>query len=61
VGRLIRTSADTGIVVVLDRRIAEKWYGRWFLRSIPECPVEVVEVPGPLEETGATAGGEEEP
>ncbi len=56
VGRLIRTAADTGIVVVLDRRIAEKWYGRWFLGSIPECPVEVVEVPGPLEETGPAAG-----
>lgn len=46
VGRLIRTSSDEGIVVVLDRRIAGKWYGRWFLRSIPDAPVEPVRVPG---------------
>ncbi len=40
VGRLIRTASDTGIVVVLDRRITGKWYGRWFLRALPECPIE---------------------
>jgi len=45
VGRLVRTATDTGTVVVLDRRIAGKWYGRWFARSIPECPVEIVSVP----------------
>ncbi len=45
VGRLIRTATDTGVIVVLDRRIADQWYGRWFLRSLPECPVEFVEVP----------------
>ena len=44
VGRLIRTSADKGIIVVLDNRIVTKWYGRRFLESIPECPVEVVDV-----------------
>lgn len=43
VGRLIRTETDTGIVVVLDRRIVTRWYGRWFLRSIPEAPVEIVD------------------
>lgn len=43
VGRLIRTSADEGIVVVLDQRIVTKRYGRLFLKSIPQCPVEVVE------------------
>ncbi len=36
-GRLIRTRTDTGIVVVLDRRIATRWYGRAFLESIPKC------------------------
>ncbi len=46
VGRLIRTAQDRGIVVVLDRRIVTKGYGRWFLRSLPECPVEQVDVPG---------------
>jgi ATP-dependent DNA helicase DinG len=42
VGRLIRTATDQGIVVVLDPRIRTKWYGRLFIRSLPECPVEVV-------------------
>ncbi len=41
VGRLIRTAADEGIVVILDNRIITKWYGKLFLASIPECPVEI--------------------
>jgi ATP-dependent DNA helicase DinG len=36
-GRLVRTKTDTGMVVVLDRRIREKWYGKAFLDSIPKC------------------------
>ena len=35
VGRLIRSQSDFGVVVLLDRRIAEKSYGRRFLRSLP--------------------------
>ena len=35
VGRLIRTRSDRGMVVVLDRRIIAKSYGRAFLESIP--------------------------
>lgn len=35
-GRLIRRSSDKGAVVVLDRRIAEKQYGKLFTASIPE-------------------------
>ncbi|MFN2352017.1 MAG: ATP-dependent DNA helicase, partial [Kiritimatiellia bacterium] len=42
VGRLIRSTADEGIVVVLDPRIMRRSYGRVFLQSIPECPVEVL-------------------
>lgn len=34
-GRLIRTSEDRGAVVVLDRRIVEKAYGKVFLGSLP--------------------------
>ncbi len=34
-GRLIRTEKDMGVVVVLDRRILEKGYGRYFLGSLP--------------------------
>jgi ATP-dependent DNA helicase DinG len=40
-GRLIRTRDDKGIVVILDSRIKQKFYGRFFLESIPECPVEM--------------------
>jgi len=35
VGRLIRNRSDRGMVVVLDRRIVAKSYGRVFLESIP--------------------------
>ena len=42
VGRLIRTKADTGIVVVLDNRILTKRYGQAFLDALPKCPVQVV-------------------
>jgi ATP-dependent DNA helicase DinG len=46
-GRLIRSRTDTGIVVVLDRRIVEKSYGRVFLDSLPDLPVgEEDDVPG---------------
>lgn len=34
-GRLIRSQADRGIVVILDQRIMTKWYGQAFLRSVP--------------------------
>jgi len=35
-GRLIRTATDRGIVLLLDRRVATKGYGRAFLEAIPE-------------------------
>jgi ATP-dependent DNA helicase DinG len=35
-GRLIRRTTDKGIVVLLDRRIVTKAYGRKFLSSIPD-------------------------
>jgi ATP-dependent DNA helicase DinG len=38
-GRLIRTESDRGVVVILDRRILTKRYGRSFLESIPTCKV----------------------
>lgn len=34
-GRLIRTESDRGVVVVLDRRVIEKSYGKQFLKSLP--------------------------
>jgi DNA polymerase-3 subunit epsilon/ATP-dependent DNA helicase DinG len=36
-GRLIRSRRDRGVLVVLDRRIQTKRYGRAFLTSLPEC------------------------
>jgi len=38
-GRLIRTQFDHGVVVVLDRRVLSKKYGRLFLDSLPTCTV----------------------
>jgi ATP-dependent DNA helicase DinG len=45
VGRLIRSSSDTGTVTILDSRIRNQWYGRLFIESLEECPVESVEIP----------------
>jgi len=38
-GRLIRHKADRGAVVVLDRRLRSKGYGRTFLESLPSCSI----------------------
>ncbi len=38
-GRLIRTKTDRGVVVILDRRVVSRSYGKAFLNSLP--PVEV--------------------
>ena len=36
-GRLIRDRKDRGCVLILDRRVLDKSYGRTFLDSLPEC------------------------
>ncbi|MFO7584864.1 MAG: helicase C-terminal domain-containing protein [Anaerolineales bacterium] len=36
-GRLIRSASDRGVVVILDRRVLTKQYGRLFLGSLPQC------------------------
>jgi len=38
-GRLIRTQSDRGVVVVLDRRVLTKPYGKSFIESLPQCTV----------------------
>ncbi len=38
-GRLIRSRSDTGIVAILDSRIANKRYGSYFLDSLPPAPL----------------------
>jgi DNA polymerase-3 subunit epsilon/ATP-dependent DNA helicase DinG len=36
-GRLIRSEGDRGAVLILDRRIHSKAYGKVFIDSLPEC------------------------
>ncbi len=40
-GRLIRSRTDRGSILIFDRRVVEKNYGREFLRSLPEGTMEV--------------------
>ncbi len=50
-GRLIRTQSDRGVVVILDRRIITKRYGKAFVESLPECKLKV----GPMADIPAAA------
>jgi ATP-dependent DNA helicase DinG len=45
-GRLIRTTADRGAVVVLDSRTARRYYGRSFIGALPGCTTYVGNVTG---------------
>ena len=48
-GRLIRSSSDRGVCAILDRRIVSRRYGGAFVRSLPDCTVQigsVTELPG---------------
>jgi len=38
-GRLIRRRSDRGVIVVLDRRVITKYYGRVFVESLPEVRI----------------------
>ena len=38
-GRLIRSTTDTGFVVVLDHRIVTKSYGKQFLQTLPDIEI----------------------
>jgi DNA polymerase-3 subunit epsilon/ATP-dependent DNA helicase DinG len=52
-GRLIRSASDRGVCAILDRRIVGRRYGSAFVRSLPNCTVEigsVTELPGHAEE-----------
>lgn len=44
-GRLIRSCADTGLVVILDPRVLTKGYGKHFLAALPDCRRFVDEAP----------------
>lgn len=43
-GRLIRTSTDKGVVVILDKRIISKRYGEKFLQSLPPVRLKLCEL-----------------
>jgi DNA polymerase-3 subunit epsilon/ATP-dependent DNA helicase DinG len=40
-GRLIRSSADRGVVVILDSRVGSRFYGPAFIHSLPQCTVRI--------------------
>ena len=43
VGRLIRNRTDKGIINILDSRILNKFYGKLFINSLPECEIIIEE------------------
>ncbi len=52
-GRLIRSNADRGVVVILDSRVGSKFYGPAFIHSLPQCTVRM----GPAAHLAETAKG----
>lgn len=50
-GRLIRSKSDRGVVVILDKRVLTKAYGRLFMESLPQCTKQQ----GPLREMAKRA------
>ncbi len=50
-GRLIRTQSDRGVVVILDRRVLTKRYGKAFIELLPTCKLRV----GPMADIPAAA------
>ena len=45
VGRLIRSSSDCGVIIVLDNRILSKSYGKAFVQSLPKQPIWIESMP----------------
>ena len=43
-GRLIRTSTDTGVLVLADARLISKGYGKVFLRTLPSSNISTLSV-----------------
>jgi DNA polymerase-3 subunit epsilon/ATP-dependent DNA helicase DinG len=50
---LIRSKTDRGVVVILDKRVLTKAYGRQFIEALPNCTKQQ----GPLKELGKRAAG----
>jgi ATP-dependent DNA helicase DinG len=53
VGRLIRSTTDTGLVTLLDSRVLSKRYGRVFITSLPRSPLELITADGDVEVVSA--------
>ncbi len=60
VGRLIRSEADEGVVVICDPRLSERGYGRLFRSSLPPMPLTRA-LPEALARLRALARGERGP
>ncbi|TAH52299.1 MAG: hypothetical protein EYC68_08340 [Chloroflexota bacterium] len=50
---MIRSKSDRGVVVILDKCMLTKNYGRLFLESLPKCTKQH----GPMKELGKRAAG----
>lgn len=57
-GRLIRTKRDRGIVMIFDKRIVEKSYGKLFFQSLPKTTVKSGKLADLLEEMPSFLNGE---
>ena len=55
-GRLIRTQSDRGVVVILDKRVMTKQYGRLFLESLPQCTLRSAPIANLPKEAGKWLG-----
>jgi ATP-dependent DNA helicase DinG len=55
-GRLIRTRSDTGTVAILDHRVLTAAYGRYFLRALPDCASELIQLDRYAGEPSASTG-----
>lgn len=55
-GRLIRTKRDRGVVIVFDKRMIEKSYGKIFLKSLPKTVVKSGKLADLLEEMSSFQG-----
>ena len=55
-GRLIRKADDTGVLILTDRRLLTKSYGKAFLNSLPSRTIKVLPTAAIVEELARDAG-----
>ncbi len=54
-GRLIRSSTDTGVLILADHRLLSKWYGKKFLKSLPSQNIRMCTIDEAVEIVRAAA------